>query len=127
MTARSVSAGPGEPAVALIRGLRGRLRRLYVRGPPVLPRTRVIPRVDVVAVEGEALRGLHERLRHRLPRALRVHDPGAGDRARGRVRAGQVRHRRLEDRKSTRLNSSHQIISYAVFCLKKKKKTKYQR
>src|SRR5260364_117789 len=28
-----------------------------------------------------------------------------------------------EDRKSTRLNSSHQIISYAVFCLKKKKHT----
>src|SRR5712671_7088079 len=28
------------------------------------------------------------------------------------------------DRKSTRLNSSHQIISYAVFCLKKKKKMK---
>src|SRR5258708_10555100 len=27
-----------------------------------------------------------------------------------------------EDRKSTRLNSSHQIISYAVFCLKKKQK-----
>src|SRR5258708_22387236 len=27
----------------------------------------------------------------------------------------------IEDRKSTRLNSSHQIISYAVFCLKKKK------
>src|SRR5258708_16167825 len=27
------------------------------------------------------------------------------------------------DRKSTRLNSSHQIISYAVFCLKKKKQT----
>src|SRR5258708_14824923 len=29
------------------------------------------------------------------------------------------------DRKSTRLNSSHQIISYAVFCLKKKKSDKY--
>src|SRR5258708_23646247 len=29
-----------------------------------------------------------------------------------------------EDRKSTRLNSSHQIISYAVFCLKKKKTEK---
>src|SRR5258708_24448012 len=27
----------------------------------------------------------------------------------------------IADRKSTRLNSSHQIISYAVFCLKKKK------
>src|SRR5256885_13247856 len=32
-----------------------------------------------------------------------------------------VRFRR--DRKSTRLNSSHLVISYAVFCLKKKKKT----
>src|SRR5258708_25352102 len=31
-----------------------------------------------------------------------------------------------EDRKSTRLNSSHQIISYAVFCLKKKKKEREQ-
>src|SRR5258708_19450043 len=29
--------------------------------------------------------------------------------------------RPIRDRKSTRLNSSHQIISYAVFCLKKKK------
>src|SRR5437588_10995912 len=28
----------------------------------------------------------------------------------------------LADRKSTRLNSSHTVISYAVFCLKKKKK-----
>src|SRR5206468_12017525 len=31
----------------------------------------------------------------------------------------------LQDRKSTRLNSSHDQISYAVFCLKKKKKTNY--
>src|SRR5256885_12086510 len=30
----------------------------------------------------------------------------------------------LEDRKSTRLNSSHLVISYAVFCLKKKKDNK---
>src|SRR2546426_10249926 len=29
-----------------------------------------------------------------------------------------------QDRKSTRLNSSHLVISYAVFCLKKKKRTK---
>src|SRR5438132_5281622 len=39
------------------------------------------------------------------------------------------RHRRRylfdgRDRKSTRLNSSHTVISYAVFCLKKKKKNK---
>src|SRR5438034_6437691 len=32
--------------------------------------------------------------------------------------------RKSGDRKSTRLNSSHTVISYAVFCLKKKKKTK---
>src|SRR5690349_24187362 len=31
------------------------------------------------------------------------------------------------DRKSTRLNSSHVEISYAVFCLKKKKKKKYEK
>src|SRR5256885_4171363 len=34
-----------------------------------------------------------------------------------------VARRRTADRKSTRLNSSHLVISYAVFCLKKKKKT----
>src|SRR2546422_6990604 len=34
---------------------------------------------------------------------------------------------RRRDRKSTRLNSSHGYISYAVFCLKKKKKTKQYR
>src|SRR3712207_8260141 len=35
--------------------------------------------------------------------------------------APRCRPRRSEDRKSTRLNSSHANISYAVFCLKKKK------
>src|SRR5574341_2324529 len=34
---------------------------------------------------------------------------------------------RERDRKSTRLNSSHQLISYAVFCLKKKKRWKSER
>src|SRR5256886_7705210 len=34
----------------------------------------------------------------------------------------RLRQRRFADRKSTRLNSSHSQISYAVFCLKKKKK-----
>src|SRR5438552_13514695 len=39
----------------------------------------------------------------------------------------QIRQMELEqDRKSTRLNSSHQIISYAVFCLKKKKTNQQQ-
>src|SRR3989454_1291812 len=34
---------------------------------------------------------------------------------------------RTRDRKSTRLNSSHLVISYAVFCLKKKKRYSWQR
>src|SRR6266487_2578044 len=49
--------------------------------------------------------------RSRPPRDERRPDP----RARHRSTSGQ-------DRKSTRLNSSHPSISYAVFCLKKKKK-----
>src|SRR2546426_10846060 len=43
-----------------------------------------------------------------------------GRRARRPGQAGQSAPR--QDRKSTRLNSSHLVISYAVFCLKKKKK-----
>src|SRR2546422_7383358 len=47
---------------------------------------------------------------------------------RDRFRLDDYRHgrwrRELQDRKSTRLNSSHGYISYAVFCLKKKKKNK---
>src|SRR5438094_5757074 len=38
--------------------------------------------------------------------------------------ASRERHAAARDRKSTRLNSSHRTISYAVFCLKKKKKTR---
>src|SRR5438132_6025171 len=45
----------------------------------------------------------HDHQRHRGPRAPEHHP----------------------DRKSTRLNSSHTVISYAVFCLKKKKHTQF--
>src|SRR5947208_7928448 len=51
----------------------------------------------------------------------RLHDPGHQHAQQPGVPALPARGL---DRKSTRLNSSHQIISYAVFCLKKKKKTK---
>src|SRR5260221_5421951 len=37
-----------------------------------------------------------------------------------RMNERNVQHIKKEDRKSTRLNSSHTVISYAVFCLKKK-------
>src|SRR3712207_7179033 len=40
----------------------------------------------------------------------------------GHGHSGRDRAERVQDRKSTRLNSSHANISYAVFCLKKKKK-----
>src|SRR2546430_11006661 len=58
---------------------------------------------------------------------LRRHARGQDDDARARPRARGARARRPGrrehgDRKSTRLNSSHSQISYAVFCLKKKKK-----
>src|SRR2546426_4678481 len=49
---------------------------------------------------------------------------GQGRRRRGRVLRSDGRpeaRRDHRDRKSTRLNSSHLVISYAVFCLKKKK------
>src|SRR5437773_9098681 len=72
-------------------------------------------------------------------RGTRHHDPGAppghprharrdapGDQTHDGTR-GRVAHPRPGegDRKSTRLNSSHITISYAVFCLKKKKKQKH--
>src|SRR5256885_7335507 len=59
--------------------------------------------------------------RRGLPRRpLRAHPSRHAPRRRGthrQLRGGQG------DRKSTRLNSSHLVISYAVFCLKKKKKS----
>src|SRR5258708_18735955 len=55
-----------------------------------------------------------------------VHDPDPVQLVAGEVLVDVQRGEDvLIDRKSTRLNSSHQIISYAVFCLKKKK-TRHQ-
>src|SRR5258708_27978896 len=56
-----------------------------------------------------------------LFRSLRTATAGRDGWTRRSVATGLQRRSR-GDRKSTRLNSSHQIISYAVFCLKKKKK-----
>src|SRR5256885_4222994 len=49
---------------------------------------------------------------------------GGGWRSCMRIWANQRRVYGEGDRKSTRLNSSHLVISYAVFCLKKKKKSR---
>src|SRR3712207_7431657 len=61
---------------------------------------------------------------------LLSYGPREGDRPlprsqRGRPRRAQPPPSPHEDRKSTRLNSSHANISYAVFCLKKKKPYKW--
>src|SRR5438034_3274221 len=54
--------------------------------------------------------------------ARRIADEGGSSRS--GPRPGAPRDSQRTDRKSTRLNSSHTVISYAVFCLKKKKKKK---
>src|SRR5258708_24515601 len=59
-----------------------------------------------------------------LFRSLASSNPSfAGDLLRDELSKSEILVRSL-DRKSTRLNSSHQIISYAVFCLKKKKQNR---
>src|SRR5690348_18105064 len=61
--------------------------------------------------------------RDRLDRR-RAARPSADDLVVRRDTVDLVSGRDRQDRKSTRLNSSHPSISYAVFCLKKKKKNK---
>src|SRR5690242_20991415 len=62
--------------------------------------------------------------RHRQPTLwkARVHGAGGSRDGRPASTAHSSWSTRRSDRKSTRLNSSHMSISYAVFCLKKKKK-----
>src|SRR5256886_6063286 len=62
------------------------------------------------------------RCNHRLQRLIDVVDCKCDVREPALVRCRQA----VLDRKSTRLNSSHSQISYAVFCLKKKKNKKYK-
>src|SRR5438132_5403079 len=58
----------------------------------------------------------------------RSSDPEDRSQARARIIGGCSAHNGcvVLDRKSTRLNSSHTVISYAVFCLKKKKKKNHR-
>src|SRR5207244_4730709 len=66
-----------------------------------------------------------DRLRRSLEQRLRSHESADASSSEERGRSSSMtkpaNSRKYEDRKSTRLNSSHQIISYAVFCFKKKK------
>src|SRR5256885_5323193 len=70
-----------------------------------------IPEEEFVGDGARQFAGEAERSRRRL-------DPALDRRFGWRMIEGRVN---FQDRKSTRLNSSHLVISYAVFCLKKKK------
>src|SRR2546430_12914725 len=89
-----------------------------IRRPPrstLFPYTtlfRSADRIDLL-IERETNGGGRQRLERKLGLALQ------SDGAKANVAAAHLP--RLGDRKSTRLNSSHSQISYAVFCLKKKK------
>src|SRR3712207_6994854 len=77
------------------------------------PRSTLFPYTTLFRSAGDG-HGQHDRfgaIEHDLDRPAR--------RALGAVRPAHA-HLEVEDRKSTRLNSSHANISYAVFCLKKK-------
>src|SRR5437588_8655256 len=78
--------------------------------PP--PRSTLFPYTTLFRsrlLQAERIADGHYRLAH-------LEAVGVAERKRGQVAPLEVG----EDRKSTRLNSSHTVISYAVFCLKKK-------
>src|SRR3712207_7231366 len=91
------------------------------------PRSTLFPYTTLF--RSRALADLVDALDGDAQRADRARGPAGGDDLEAQV----VQHRRdgdagllVGDRKSTRLNSSHANISYAVFCLKKKKKKKIE-
>src|SRR5256885_5628226 len=90
---------------------------LMIRRPP---RSTLFPYTTLFRSGREATHGAaRRRERHLDLRRLRAPPDRFRDHDRGPARARRrCAHR---DRKSTRLNSSHLVISYAVFCLKKKK------
>src|SRR5258708_22836820 len=79
------------------------------------PRSTLFPYTTLFRSPAAAAPRFGDPLRAALRRALPLHLGEPPRRGARELRAG--------DRKSTRLNSSHQIISYAVFCLKKKKES----
>src|SRR3712207_7901210 len=93
------------------------------------PRSTLFPYTTLFRSEGEGERGEHDGSGEGQPEGQPerpgggVHPGGLADALVGdRAQRVVVQLRDQQDRKSTRLNSSHANISYAVFCLKKKKK-----
>src|SRR5439155_11316176 len=117
-------------------GRRHRHQRCRGGGASRCPGRRGVPAAALARAAGEGERqpcvGAGGATHHRRKRkALRLtacvvrlflHTDRSGPSRPGR----SVTETQRADRKSTRLNSSHVAISYAVFCLKKKKKKKYK-
>src|SRR5215211_7830932 len=131
MRSPSRRAAPRRPAAAPSRRRPARSRAAGSstarRSSPRCPATPTItacsrPSIPVTARRRAATRSI-SRFRRR-PRACRSSATGTRSACAGRCRARSCSGRcsSPRDRKSTRLNSSHTVISYAVFCLKKKKK-----
>src|SRR5260221_7970522 len=93
------------------------------------PRSTLFPYTTLFRSHGRSSRNREIDAGGALSRAAAADEQRRGARIRGAGLAGigRIPPRALEaapfprDRKSTRLNSSHTVISYAVFCLKKKK------
>src|SRR3712207_8501276 len=92
------------------------------------PRSTLFPYTTLFRSHGLEADELQRDVRHGRDEPGDGHEEGeqraavaAADEVGGRHVAVHPRHRPQADRKSTRLNSSHANISYAVFCLKKKK------
>src|SRR3712207_8230128 len=94
-----------------------------IRRPPI---STLFPYTTLFRSAGPSCRETRTSLIRPDPRRLHHWPPG-----RGEIRHHPLIRRRIQrpggriDRKSTRLNSSHANISYAVFCLKKKRKEHY--
>src|SRR5690606_41947792 len=103
-----VATSVGIPILALLR---------TQPRPTLYPYTTLFrsPEVLGLRLSGRGGETASPRAPPRAPGAARIRWP------RGRLPLRLGRRRRRRDRKSTRLNSSHVKISYAVFCLKKKK------
>src|SRR5256885_6519001 len=94
---------------------------------PLFPYTPLFRSVEHLAgrpaADDRALASDEPKLLQRVEQRVQARQPQGADQTevavRGEVRSQLVAVARPEDRKSTRLNSSHLVISYAVFCLKK--------
>src|SRR3712207_7493714 len=84
------------------------------------PRSTLFPYTTLFRSEGEVLADMGRRIRPPEGEGFGRAESARGEYAVHVVSDGSDTPYRVQDRKSTRLNSSHANISYAVFCLKKK-------